>query len=438
MSGTIPQLMLYPLYLGGPQVRASGGTLNASSSYKTQANAFVPAYGVNLPSNLQASEADTYYTLNGTATISRRPINEAGNTYSGNLGFDGTVTGGLKTVSTPAVAPEIPNLYKKAAELLSVSDLKMADLLALPEFRIAGVGMGLKVTTDGAGGIDNVAISPSARGVMGRPDAAGEYFGGLNSAEISRGAVFSLTDLSINTGTAPIQQPTGNQVVNTTAVTPTPNAVQPQYTVNRLDRNAGIFNLEEQALKALQSQSLDLDRITPELERLYQLQAGDLKPESRVEFGPDAMQSQQIAASQVGLGVKTSDTFQANVVGLINANKQSESYASAFAPKMDQVMNGRIAASPWVSNQSAGTTGGGLGNSTSFEMGASVADAMSRKGKGASYIPFRMQSDTQEQGFGGSNPFMGANAGAGSNGSSQFGGQDNQQYRPRKQLAFTA
>lgn len=439
MSGRIPQLILYPLYPGGPQVKASSGTLNASSSFKTQANQFVPAYGVNLPDNLQASEADTYYTLTGTATISRRPIGEASSTFNGHLGFDGTVTGGLKSVSAPAVAPEIPNLYKKAAELLSISDLKMADLLALPEFRIPGVGMGLKVTTDGAGGIDTVAINPGARGVMGRPDATGDYFGGLNSAEISRGAVFSLTDLSINTGTAPVQQPTANQVVDTTTVTPVQNTIQPQYTVNKLDRNAGIFNLEEQALTALKSQNADLDRITPELERLYQLQAGDIRPENSVRLGPDSTQAQQMAASQVGLGVKTNEAFQANVVGLINANKQSESYASAFAPnKMDQVMNGKIAGAPWVGNQSAGTAGGGLGNSASFEMGAAVADAMSRKGKGATYIPFRMQSDTQEQGFGGSNPFMGANAGAGGSGGSQFGGQADQQYRPRKQLAFTA
>lgn len=438
MSGTIPQLILYPLYPGGPQVKANSGTLNANSSFKTRANAFVPAYGVNLPSNLQPSEADTYYTLTGTATISRRPISEAANAYSGNLGFDGTVTGGLKKVPVPAVAPQIPDLYRKAVELLSISDLKMADLLALPEFRIPGVGMGLKVTTDGMGGIDSVAINPSGRGVLGRPDATSPSFGGLNSAEISRAAAFSLTDLSINTGTAPIQQPTPYQPNQPVTVAPTDNnALQPQYTLNRLDRNAGIFNLEEQALRALQSQSVDLDRITPELARLYQLQAGDIQPEGRVQFGPDATQSQQIAASQVGLGVKTSDAFQANVVGLINANKQAENYASAFAPRMDQVMNGKIAASPWVGNQSAGTAGGGLSGSSSFEMGAAVADAMSRKGRGAGYMPFRMQSDTQEQGFGGSNPFLGANAG--SSGGSQFGGEaGQQQYRPRRQLAFTA
>lgn len=436
MSGTIPPLILYPLYPGGPQVKGNSGTLNANTSFRTRANNFVPAYGVNLPSDLGADEADTYFTLSGPATISRRPISEI-ESFNKNLGFDGTLVGGIKKVAVPAVAPAVPNLYKEAEKLLSISELNMADLLAQPEFRIPSIGLGLKVTTDGMGGVDNVSVSPGARGVMGRPDATGDSFGGLNSAEISRGAIFATTDLSIDTG-KPMAQPISNPQGNT--VTPTQNSPQPQFSFSKPERNAGIFNLEEQALQALQSQSADLDRITPELERLYSLQANQNIAGRDAAYRPDVIEAQQLAATQVGLGVKTSDSFQANVVGLINASKHSESYAVAFAPGMEQVMNGKIAGAPWVAAQTSGSLGDSARNASGFEMGAAVADAMSRKGKG-SYIPFQMQSGTQEQGFGGSNPFMGANTGTGTGaggGLSQFGGQPDRQYRPRKPLTFVA
>jgi hypothetical protein len=437
MSGTIPPLILYPLYPGGPQVRANSGTLNANSAFKTKSNDFVPAYGVNLPSDLRSSEADSYFTLSGYSTISRRPVSQAA-AYSTNLGFDASVLGGLKKVPVPAVAPAVPNIYKEAEKLLTISELKMADLLAQPEFRIPSIGLGLKVTTDGMGGIDSVSLSPSTRGAIPRLDQLSDDFGGLNRALITTGATFKLTDLSVDTGKPVSQQETGK------APKMSPNPLNPGVSLplnaNNPLRNAGIFNLEkleQQALLALQNKSIDLDRLTPELERLYQLQDAENTIANDLRLGRGGLESQQIAATQVGLGVKTSEAFKANMVGLINTSKHSESYASAFAPKMDQLMNGKIAASPWLQGQASNTFGGGLGSSSSFEMGAAVADTMSRKGKG-SYIPFQMQSDTQqEQGFGNENPFMGAGTGSGSS-LSQFGGQPNQQFRPRKPLAFIA
>jgi hypothetical protein len=438
MSGTIPPLILYPLYPGGPQVRANSGTLNANTAFKTKANDFVPAYGVNLPSDLRSAEADSYFTLSGYSTISRRPVSQAAD-YNTNLGFDASVLGGLKKVPVPAVAPAVPNIYKEAEKLLTISELKMADLLAQPEFRIPSIGLGLKVTTDGAGVIDSVSLSPSSRGAIPRLDPISDTFGGLNSALITTGATFKLTDLTVDTGKPASRPETGN------APKVSPSLLNPgvplPINANNPLRNAGIFNLEkleEQALLALQNQSVDLDRLTPELERLYQLQDLEGTIVNDLRLGRGGLESQQIAATQAGFGVKTSEAFQTNLVGLINSSKQSESYASAFTPKMDQVMNGKIMPSPWLQGQASNAFGGGLGSSSSFEMGASVTDAMSRKGKGSSYVPFQMQSGTQqEQGFGNPNPFMGAGTGSGS-GLSQFGGQPNQQFRPRKPLAFIA
>lgn len=434
---SLPPLIFYPLYPGGPQVRATNAWLNANSSFRTQANQFVPAYGVNLPTDLRASEADTYYTLSGNRTISRRPVSQASPSNTP-LGFDATVSGSLKRASIPAVAPEIPNVFKAAERLLAVSELNMTELLSLSDFRLSNIGLGLKVTTDGQGSVDTVSISPSVYGTRLPLDATNPDFGGLNRAEITTGATFKVTDLSIDTGPgmaspmiankpSPVQSlPTGADALN----------------LNTRERSAGIFKLQEQALQALQSldpESANLNALLQRLEQLDQLASVDPLPNQTAQALGAATEGQQLAANRAGFGVNTSQDFQASVVGLINANKQSESYASAFAPRMDQVMNGKIAGSPWMSGQSANAGSGGLGNAGGFEMGAAVADAMSRKGKGGSYVPFQ-RSSGGESGFANANPFMGSGGGLGAgSGSSAFGGQaDPNAYRPRKPLAFTA
>jgi hypothetical protein len=435
---SLPPLIFYPLYPGGPQVRATNAWLNANSSFRTQANQFVPAYGVNLPTDLSASEADTYYTLSGNRTISRRPVSQA-NPSNTPLAFDATMVGGLKRAAVPAVAPEIPNVFKAAERLLAVSELNMTELLSLPDFRLINIGLGLKVTTDGLGGVDSVSVAPSILGTTRRLDATSQDFGGLNRAEITTGATFKVTDLSIDTGPAIAAPMNANK----------PNPVQSlpigadALNLNVKERNAGIFKLQEQALQALQSldpESANLNALLQRLEQLDQLASVNPLPSQSAQALGTATDGQQVAANRAGFGVKPSQDFQSNVAGLINASKQSESYASAFAPRMDQVMNGKIAGSPWMGGQSANAGSGGLGNSGGFDMGAVVADAMSRKGKGGSYVPFQ-RSSGGESGFANANPFMGSGGGlgAGSGGFSAFGGQaDPNAYRPRKPLAFTA
>ncbi len=434
---SIPPLIFYPLYPGGPQVRATNAWLNANSSFRTQANQFVPAYGVNLPTDLSVYEADTYYTLGGNQTISRRPVSQASASTTP-LGFDATVVGGLKRASIPAVAPEIPNVFKAAERLLNVSELTMTELLALSDFRLSNIGLGLKVTTDGMGGVDSVSVAPSILGSTRPLDATSKTFGGLNSAEITTGATFKLTDLTVDTGPVMAAPMSANKPSPVQSLPPGGDPLN----LNANERNAGIFKLQEQALRALQSldpESANLTALLQRLEQLEQLDQLAAIPEKTTQAVGTATEGQQLAANRAGFGVNTSQDFQANVVGLINANKQSESYASAFAPRMDQVMNGKIAASPWMGGQTANAGSGGLGNAGGFEMGASVADAMSRKGKGSSYVPFQ-RSSGGESGFANANPFTGSGGGLGSgSGFNAFGGQANQNaYRPRKPLAFTA
>lgn len=433
MSNSVPPLIFYPLYPGGPQVRATNAWLNANSTFRTTANSFVPAYGVNLPPDLSAYEADTYYTLSGTQAISRRSVNQA-KVSTTPFNFDGTVVGGLRQVSPVATAPEVPNVFKAAERLLAVSDLNMTTLLSQDSFRLDNIGLGLKVTSDGLGGVDSVAISPSVYGSRLPLDATAKNFGGLNRAEITTGATFKVTDLSVDTGP-------GVPALNPAL----PSPLSAQGALAPKERNAGIFKLQEQALRALQSvdpESAQLTAILNQLEKLEPSAQVNPLPEQPVATVGLLRESQQVAANRAGLGVKTSEGFLANLVGLIQANQQSESYARAFTPRLDQVMNGKIAVSPWVAGQSTNASAQGFGSAASFEMGAAVADAMSRKGRGGSYVPFQQSSQQLfgGDGFAQGNPFMGAGGGTGSGtGFTASGGQAQQQfYRPRKPLAFTA
>ena len=103
---SIPQLTMFPLYPGGPQVRGKG-YMNANSSFYTKATQFTPAYAVNIPPNSNPVNPNTFYQLNNQGTVSQRPIGQA-TAYNAPLAFDGSVLGGLKQAAVPAVAPPIP------------------------------------------------------------------------------------------------------------------------------------------------------------------------------------------------------------------------------------------------------------------------------------------------------------------------------------------
>lgn len=441
MSSSIPQLTLFPLYPGGPLVRGRSG-LNGNSSFYLRETKFTPAYGVNIPANATPLDTTTYYTLNGNQRVVSRPISEAAND-TGLLAYDGTAIGKLKQGSVPAVAPSIPNLYKNAVELLSVSDLKFSDLMAQPDFLIPGVGMGLKVTTDGMGGVDTIALSPSSRGQLPGVSAIAKDFTLPNRVDITTGATFFRTGPSVNIGGAS----TDNTAAPARSVNPINQQgnVIPPFNVNSLERNAGIFRqdqLEQLALQALADPNADLDRLSPLLERLYQPQPNEQGVSvAGYDSVLDAEQSRQLAANQARLGVNPSDQFRKSVAEFVSVARQpQESYSAAYNPRMDQLQNGKINVTPWQASANASQSGLGQNSGNAFEMGSAVADAMSRKGRG-SYIPFRMQSDTQggQQGFTGSNPFAGSGGGMQSGMSFGSQAQSHQQFRmPRRPMAFMA
>ncbi len=434
MSSSIPQLKLFPLYPGGPVVQ-NRGTLNANSSFYTRATRYTPSYPVNIPSS--STPTNTFFNIDGKRIVATQPAS-ADQLFNTPLNIDGTASGKLRTATVPSQAPTIPSLYQNAVDLLSISDLKFSDLVNQPDFRIPGIGMGLKVTTDGMGGIDKVELSPGSRGNLPGVSAIAKDFVLPNRTDITTGATFFRSGLPFNVkGATAANAIKPLQKLNPAALQAN---LLSQLNPNTLNRNAGIFKqdqLEKLALSALEDKNFDFDKVN--LEKLFQLQSQDNGiAVAGYDSALDAEQSRQLAASQSGLDVNTSPEFRQNMAELVSAARQpSENYASVFGPRLDQVMNGRINVTPWQqAAANAGQSGMGANSGSAFEMGGAVADAASRKGRSAMYMPFQMDSGSQGQGFANANPFTGGRLQSGMS----FGGQTGaeQQFQRRRPMAFMA
>jgi hypothetical protein len=442
MSSTIPPLTMFPLYPGGPKVQNTSGSLNANSAFYLRPTRFTPAYGVNIPPDTDPMDTDTYYTLLGNQTLLARPISGI-QPFDTPLSLDGSATGALKQVATPTVAPTIPTLYDNAVKLLSITELQFSDLMAQADFRIPTIGMGLKVTTDGMGNVDTIAISPSSYGTIPGIAATSPDFGFSNRTDVTTGATFKTLDAGFELGgtnAIPASSSKLPTIANNTALNPLP-----QFNLSGLGKTAGIFNLdslEQLTLDALQNpKSTDLDTLAPAFAQLYQQQTPGGLAVSGADSALNAEQSVQLAAVQAGLNVSPSNAAQQNIAAYVSAaSRPQETYAAAYAPRMDQVMNGRVNVQPWQPTTASNSGSLNYGNGAMFEMGSAVADAMSRKGRG-SYIPFQMSGgQSQGQTFGGSNPFLGAGTSSGGSGMGFAGGQSQSggQLFHRKPLAFTA
>ena len=121
--------MVYPLYPGGPIV-SPNGAYGANSAYYTQANRITASYGVNVSGN--SSRTNANYALDGNRLVSRSASATSGTTSNWQL--DGTAFGGLNKAPVSAVAPAVPNLYKQAEQLLSLTELNFSELMNQSQF----------------------------------------------------------------------------------------------------------------------------------------------------------------------------------------------------------------------------------------------------------------------------------------------------------------
>lgn len=451
MSTFIPSLKLFPIYTGGAILDGKNG-LNGDSSFTIPATRFNKAYQVNMPSAGSTFDPNTFLSL-GTDKNHRlvsNPISAAATNYNTLLGINNSVPGHIGTVSAPTTAPDVPNLFKQAESLYTVSDLNFTDLMAQPSFRIPTVGMGLMVTTDGNGNVQGESLDPSSLGTMLRANAVGHDLGGPNRAAISIAATYKVNDPGFSFGDVyAVESPTGPK-----KTPPTKNlGLDPLAALNQggLNKSAGIFNIGAQSDTALGGLGAigGADAANPIQARLNQLQPQDTGLSlSGTDAGLDVTQAQQVAASQADYGVNLSSNFyqdMASVASAANAQQQN-SYAANYAPPIDRTMDGRVNLMPWQMPTPVSQGATAVGNSVRFDMGASVGDATAGKSKNG-YMPFNMQSDTSSSSSGGgfSNPNPFASGGGGMQGGMQGGmssggGSPSGQRTPlyRKPLAYSA
>jgi hypothetical protein len=450
MSTFLPSLKFFPIYTGGAIVDGKNG-LNGNSSFTIPATKFNKAYSVNMPSAGGTFDPNTFISL-GTDKNHRlvsQPISAASN-YTTPLGINNSVPGHIGKVSVPATAPEIPNLFKQAAALYAISDTNFTDLMAQPSFRIPTVGMGLKVTTDGNGGVQGVSLDPSSLGTMRRANAVGHDLGGPNRAAISIAATYKVNDPGFSFGDVyAVEAPNGPK-----KTPPTKNVgLDPLAALNQggLNKTAGIFSTGVQSDTALAG----LGAIGgPDIANSIQARLNQLQPQdtglslSGTDAGLDVIQAQQVAANQADYGVNLSSNFYQDMASVASAakNQQLNSYAATYAPTIDHTMDGRVNLQPWQMPSPVSQGTASVGSTVSFDMGASVGDATAGKSKNG-YMPFNMQSDTSSSSSGGgfSNPNPFASGGGGMQGGlqggmSSGGGSPSNQRTPlfRKPLAYSA
>ena len=375
MSVNIPQHILFPLYPNGSQVRYRGG-----------------------------------YTLENGALVRQSDAVSFSGTLAGSpFGLDATTPGALRKIPTPATAPVIPALYEQATRLLSVSNLKLSDLLAQPSFRISGLGsgsgLGLKVTTDGAGGVDTVALRPSGRALIPALSPFDPNFSGPARVDITTGSIPKIPPETIPLSSSSTFHPPGLSDRSATVFNPVvfdaSGGIPAQSPIERLFQPA--FRAD-----ALEESPEDGD-IAAFLQGADRLE--DSERNETLVFGYEAFmgdeEARRIAVNRAKLDVTTGDAFRRDVATLVTAHRMEARHPDLM---QSSELDKRLSVLHFLSasGRVAGASGG-----ESFSPG--MADASDRKSQGG-YLPFHGNA---QGGFSGSgNPFResGGFPGQGGNG----------------------
>ena len=436
-------LYLYPTYPGGPTLRSSkDNKIGINSSFKLPKTDFTPSYGVNATPDTDRTNDTNYFTLNNNGSLGSKAINSAPtNTTPFNLDL-GNVTGGVKKGSTNINPPGSPDRFEEYIKFLSISEYKLADLMAQPEFRLPGIGLGLKVTTDGAGNVDNVSIDPSMRGVRKNAGPFDPTFALTNLAEINQRAILNApgANLAIDNATRNLRD---NPAVNNQ---PNRIGVDVPLLFSGLKDTEGLFKLNGPQFEPGRF-GLGADRVGGEgrnvfLDRLAALQPpeqGVAVTGADAEITPDF--AKKIATAQAKLDVSLSPEFQQNLSKLAHyAFTHNDVYQAT------RVADGTIPMAPSLPMPAKGAAETGqMSLGSGLDMTNGMFDSVDKKGSGG-YMPFNMGSGS----FGGgdSNPFSSGQQQQQQSQQSPFQftqqfnqqgfGQQQQQRRPYQPLAFVA
>lgn len=403
MGFSVPALRYYPLniYSLFPRegaIAGNSGTLDANSSFTIQQNQktqFTPTYAVNqAPSTDRTNDTFFYRFSPGQGGRQANSLTQTSLASASNfttplafsagtpktLGTGSAAGASIGTATIPAVAPQTPDAYLDRVKFQAISDLNMDALLALPEFRLRNVGVGLRVTTDGLGNVDNVVVDFSNQGVRGENSIFDPSFGLLNRSEI-------LLRESLRGGAGGIAADN-----------------EQGLRVGKAADSPGATSLADLlAAPAIKQNSV--------IKRLLQLQ-----PQQRglgiagfqAELNP--LQSRQLAASQAGFDVLTGGQFKNNVLQLLQPQVHAGLDNSAFSNRLNQAPNpfqlaqmpdsrmldGRIPMAPSLPAVSAQASSSLTASNPSPQALGGIEDAVNRKSSGA-YLPFRLPQPPQSE-----------------------------------------
>lgn len=443
-SSAIPPLKLFPLYPGGPvrEVRSLG-----DARFKIRSTEFSNAYAVNTPYSNNPFQNGNSWQLGEGGQIDQTRA-DGSNYYNRNLEISNSNPGRLSSGSVPSTPPEVPESYRDQVSMYEINDSRYNQLMSQSSFDLPNIGMGLRVTTDGNGGVANIAIQPSAFAVQAGFNPAGLQ-NGPNRAKISAGAVFKVdpTSIPISSGSSKTVTPIKTALNN--AVQAKPN-VKAKAALNPLlpggqplKPGDGRMNLAPGAAD-----------FNPVLARLAQLSIPDQGLAlTGINSQVSPNQARDLATVRTGFDVSTSNLFQKNAAELLSNGRFQENYVTVHQQiPMDRLMDGRVGMNATLTptlRGGSGTATGGVTMDNVTEI-ADVLDSASRRSTGG-YVMHSfadsssMGGDTMNfsgngssqmsfSGGSGQGQFAGSFASAGGGGfSSGSGQQDGSQFGSRQQ-----
>jgi hypothetical protein len=403
-SSAIPPLKLFPLYPGGPvrEVRSLGNT-----QFKTRSTEFSNAYSVNTPYSNNPFQNGVSWKLGAGGELERTRAN--GNYYDQPLQLDdnnpGRVTGG----SVSGTPPEIPESYRDQVAMYDISDARYNELMAQSSFDLPNIGMGLRVTTDGNGGVSNIAIQPSAFAIQAGFNPAG-LLNGPDRTKISAGAVFKVdpTSIPIPSGSSKTVKPIKTALNN--AVQANTN-VKAKAALNPLLPGGQPYKAGDGRMN-LAPGAPDFNPVLARLAQLSIPDQGLALTGINSQVSPN--QSRDLATVRTGFDVSTSTSLQKNAAQLLSNGRFQESYVTVHQQiPMERVMDGRVNMNATLAPPLRGGSGSGSGIATMEPVTeiADVLDAASRRSAGG-YV---MHSFADSSSMGGDTMHFSGN------GSSQMG-----------------
>ncbi len=393
-SSAIPPLKLFPLYPGGPvrEVRSLGNT-----QFNIRSNEFSNTYAVNAPSTRNPFENGVSWKLSQGGQIEQTRA-DGTNYYNRNLEIDNSSSGRLTSGSIPNRPPEVPESYRNQVARYEINDSRFNELMAQSSFDLPNIGMGLRVTTDGQGGVANIALNPSAFAVQ-----QGFYPGGLpngpNRTEISTNAVFKVDPSSI-----PI--PSGASKAVKPMKTVLNNAVQPSTTVKAKAALNPLLPGGQPFKPGDGSHSLapGAADFNPVLARLAQLSTPNQGLTlTGINSQVSVTQARNLASVRAGFDVSSSDNFQQNMAQWASNARLQESYTTLHRPTpIDRLMDGRIGMNATVTPPLRGSQGLSFGTAAMDVEGltkmADVLDSASRRSAGGYVLQSFVDTSTSGEG----------------------------------------